>query len=231
MQRSRLRSVFIEGKTDAVVFRDRVFDGANADATVIPLGGRDPLLEVYRRRAECLKPTVFVADQDLWVYSGRPEEYSGLVLTDGYSIENDIFRDGNLLRLCNADELAVFKREVAVFCEWYSSVLSAKLNGAIVDFSRHPNAILDSAGRLTELAKNDIRENGRDRLLEGRIYSDFERLVRGKSLLQLLLRRLSDKARESKYSSANLMEIGSAAQGVLLARMLGEIMKGLDASG
>lgn len=62
----------------------------------LPCGGRTALLKVFERREEFshLK-TMFIADQDMWVFTGILPEYEGeIVFTKGYSIENDLYMDG-----------------------------------------------------------------------------------------------------------------------------------------
>ena len=41
------------------------------------------------------------------------------------------------------------------------------------------------------------------------VYSEYTRALRGKNLFQALIRFLSHKNRESKYSRANLIEMGA----------------------
>ena len=47
-----------------------------------------------------------MADKDLWLYVGIPDEFSDdhLLFTDGHLIENDLYRDDDFERLLTAPE-------------------------------------------------------------------------------------------------------------------------------
>ncbi|WP_421846933.1 hypothetical protein [Novosphingobium sp.] len=222
LQHSCDPTLLAEGIDDIAVlrrFEDEFFDQG---LSVLPLGGRAPVLEIFDRRHELPDTVVvlFLVDQDLWVYTGVPETYSHcrLLFTDGYSIENDLYRDGNLERLLTAGERRKFRSNLEQFLEWYASNLTRKLDGEEVALSVHPRAILpdnatDEADKLYPPNVNAYEQNFS--LISG----NYTRLLRGKSLMALLVMQLSAPNRVPKHSVRSLMEHGAVAGGVWMNRI------------
>jgi hypothetical protein len=85
-------TILVEGPDDIMVYRWLKQHIEPLKASPIDCGGRQNLLSVYERRNEFSHvKTVFLADKDLYVFLGIPEEYSDVLWTTGYSIENDIY--------------------------------------------------------------------------------------------------------------------------------------------
>ena len=68
--------------------------------TWMPVRGKDNLLEIYERRAEFSSQiaVAFMADPDMWVLEDPHrmiKKYQDIIWTTGYSIENDLYADGN----------------------------------------------------------------------------------------------------------------------------------------
>ena len=88
---AELPTVIVEGKDDMRIYRWVEGRVGSQNANVLPAGGRENLLSVYQRRNEFTHlPVAFVADRDLWLFSGIPEIYHDIIWTLGYSIENDL---------------------------------------------------------------------------------------------------------------------------------------------
>ena len=69
------------------------------------MGNKNKLLRVYKRRNEYAHlPIAFVADRDMWLFSRIPSCYHGIIWTQGYSIENDLYAGAELENLLNAEE-------------------------------------------------------------------------------------------------------------------------------
>ena len=100
LRNSDLPTVIVEGQDDMRIYRWVEERLGSRTANVLPTGGRPNLLSVYERRREFLDlPVAFVADQDMWLFSGIPTEYGGVIWTEGYSIENDLYADADLEKL------------------------------------------------------------------------------------------------------------------------------------
>src|SRR5579863_8723513 len=119
LKQTSLPTIVVEGADDMIVFRrfeDRL---SHLGVSVLPVGGRLNVLNIFTRRGEipAYVKLAFIADQDTWVYTGVPKEYqhANLILTSGYSIENDVFVDGNLVSLLSRKEFGRFLAELQQF--------------------------------------------------------------------------------------------------------------------
>ena len=90
LQRSQLPTVIVEGKDDMHIYRwieERV--GARK-VDVHSAGDRNKLLAVYQRRNEYAHlPVAFVADRDMWLFSGIPPEILSNVVDGSERIRED----------------------------------------------------------------------------------------------------------------------------------------------
>ena len=97
LHRSELPTVVVEGKDDMQIYRWVEARIGNRNADVLPVGGRENPLSVYERRTEYAHlPVAFVADRDMWLFSGIPPGYRDIIWTEGYSIENDLYLGAEL---------------------------------------------------------------------------------------------------------------------------------------
>lgn len=204
--------VLIEGRDDVVVYRrlEEIF--LEEGVTVQPAGGRNKVLEVYRRKQEFSQGvgTTFIVDRDIWVMVGIPEEFAGddLIKTDGYSIENDIFSTGELERLMSAAEDTRFRIELQTFIRWYAYAVDRKCKGEDCTISDHPNVVLDNADFKAAIAPvlggADYPEARYAEILDS-----YRTLLRGKSLMALLVRQLRAPGRVPQHHPVALMETAS----------------------
>ena len=98
LKRSNIPTLITEGRDDYIVFR-RLEDKLVGGVSVLPVGGRDNVIQVFRRRAEVGHDRIaFVIDRDLWCFTPVPNELldERVIVTNGYSIENDVFRDADV---------------------------------------------------------------------------------------------------------------------------------------
>ena len=218
LKRSSLPTIVVEGSDDMVVYRTFEEKLVSLGVSVLPVGGREKVLEVYRKRSELPSSSrpIFIADRDTWAISGIPEEYidRAIVFTHGYSIENDIYVDGALRGLLRGPECTKYAAELIEFIEWYALAVNRHLNNPTHGISLHPDHVLDPVERVKLLAlnpgecyPNELRE---------KISSDYQHLVRGKSLLALLIRNTNYRGREPKHRDNALLEAVAVRPGPLL---------------
>lgn len=111
---SKLSTLVVEGESDKKIYtwlRDwlskHLMEPDLVD--VQPVGGKDEVLEIYNKRAEFENQVAvaFMVDRDKWVFSGIPRRYeTDIICTHGYSIENDLYSDGEPETLIPAQNIA-----------------------------------------------------------------------------------------------------------------------------
>lgn len=208
LKRTSLPTVLIEGKDDILVFRHLEQTYAALGLSVLPVGGRKAVLEVYNRKSELPSNTTiaFIADQDIWVITGIPPEYQHdkLIFTTGYSIENDVFADGNLTNYLTEAENTKFTSEVNLYVQWYALAVARHCTDPSISISVHPEHLLDKGGLVAHLQLEPGETYPTQ--LRDRISADFTSLLRGKSLMQLLMRRMNHKDRIARHNDKSLIE-------------------------
>lgn len=222
LKRTSLPTVLVEGKDDILFYRvvEENLRANNVD--MLPAGNKDAVLEL-RRRLSAVKVSakvIFVVDKDLWVHS-QPEEAvcpDGVITTEGYSVENDLFCDGHLEELLYADELEIFQADLFRFLRWYALSVTRTLAGKEATFRTHPNKLLDNDELYADQTELDGNEEYPEELFES-LRENYPLHLRGKSLLAIMQRRLSAKGRAVKFSTKQLIVIGATRKGPCFRRL------------
>ena len=124
LSRSDEPTIIVEGGHDREIY-EKIQDLLGKPLIdPLPVGGKDNLLAIYERREEFSSkvPVAFMADPDMWVLEdphNMLKKYQDIIWTTGYSIENDLYADGDPISLIPPTEL------------WHHM---HKLDGAIRDF-------------------------------------------------------------------------------------------------
>lgn len=219
LSHSKLPTVLTEGRTDYTVFQQIERNLSDLKVSFLPIGGKQKVLNIFNRRAEHGRTDIlYIVDKDLWLYTNPPAQYesNSIITTDGYSIENDVIRDGPILSLMSALERSAFFAELGDLTTWFAIQIDRHFKNQDVELKTHSNEIL--ACKLYEQGLDDCDPD----LLDGFAnYSDEDSLkyVRGKNIFDLALRQLSKKGRISKYSRENLYEIGGVSGTPYLERL------------
>ena len=231
LKRTSLPTVLVEGKDDIIFYRKIEEDLRSLGVDMLAAGNKGAVLELRRRISEnpVSSPMVFVVDKDLWVHNNvnggeDPEE---VITTHGYSIENDLYIDGELEDLLSVEEKHAFREELNKFVYWYALAVSRSLRGAESAFRTHPGKILDDEEHYAAEIALSEGEVYPEELL-GTLRDNYSSLLRGKSLFALLVRELSSKRREVKFSVKQLMEIGASRRGVNYQQMSKRIQEALE---
>ena len=228
---AELPTVIVEGKDDMRIYRWVEGRVGSQNANVLPAGGRETLLSVYQRRNEFTHlPVAFVADRDLWLFSGIPEIYHDIIWTLGYSIENDLYAGADLENLLNADEAEAHQQVLDLIIGWFAFEVEEHLAGREVQVDTHCNRVVPLG--MTEM-DNDFR-NSRgfrppDDKLHQQIKDAYRLQLRGKSLFEVLVRFLSASERNPKHSTTGLYEIAfkMTPSHELLNRLIREIERAI----
>lgn len=231
LKRTSLPTVLVEGKDDIIFYRKIEEDLRNLGVDMLPAGNKGAVLELLRRISEnpVSSPMVFVVDKDLWVHNhlGNGEIPSEVITTQGYSIENDLYLDGDLESLLSVDEREVFREELGRFVYWYALAVARQLRGEHSAFRTHPGKILDDEEHYSSEIALSEGEAYPEEFLDV-ISNNYSSILRGKSLFALLVRELSSKRREVKFSVKQLMEIGAARRGDNYQQMSRSIQEALE---
>jgi hypothetical protein len=168
---------------------------------------------------------IFLADRDLWVFTGVPQEFSHrkIIYTAGYSIENDLYCDGLIEDFLDRQEKQEFNSELLQLIHWYSFAVARILSGLASSIKDHPNRILDQSGNLDRTYMASIGFTEKDERIFDLVQNDYRRLLRGKNLVELIMRKLSARDRVAKFGRSQIMEIGASRRGPHMQRISSEI--------
>ena len=227
LRRSGLPTVIVEGKEDHQIYQWVERCTSIQKANVLSVGGRETLLSVYKRRNEFAHlPVAFVADKDLWLFSGIPPGYPDIVWTEGYSIENDLYADANLENLLEVDEVDEHRQVLDSIIEWFAFEVEEHLAGREARVATHCNQVV----RLGETGMDQGFRQSRgfrppNQTRYQQIKDAYQLQLRGKTLFQVLVRFLSAANRRSKHSTSGLYEIAvkMTSPQPLVDRLIGEI--------
>lgn len=223
LKRSLAPTLIVEGDDDYLAFRDFEVENISYGFTVFPVKGKSNVISIFRRREEIENEAlVFLLDKDEWCFLGQ-SEFDGedsVIQTDGWSIENDLLRDGSIDRLMSQQEKLKMTGEIREFTKVFSAALHCHLNGgAGPPLSMHPSQVLDADGQLRPEAKLEWVDPFEIDVYERYALENPHKNIRGKALLSLFTRQLSAPDRRSKFSRANLLEIGASSRGEFLSRI------------
>lgn len=225
LNKTHLPTIIIEGIDDVVVYRKLEEIFLHIGLSVMGVGGRINLLQIFERVDEIQsKDTLaFIADLDTWVFSGPPEKYTSenLIFTKGYSVENDVFQDCAIENVMTEIEKRSFLVEVEKFSHWYALAVD-RLSREIYDMplSTYPGIILDGdLDTLTALGGEEVYPID----LKQVVVDDYSTYIRGKSLMQIVARQISRKGRAPRVNPDLFLGIASARPGPNLVRIFSRI--------
>ena len=233
LKKTSLPTVLVEGKDDIIFYRDVEHELRSFGVDMLPAGNKEAVLELRRRifNAPVSSTMIFVVDNDLWVHASPSDTDNvvGVITTDGYSIENDLYMDGDLESLMTPEESSKFSAELKIFARWYALSIARSLAGLDSAFRTHPGKILDDDVFYNEQVQLNVNESYPETLFN-EIFSNYARVLRGKSLFALLSRQLSSKRREVKFSGKQLLAFGASRKGPNFQKICGSIRISLEES-
>lgn len=205
LRRSRKPSIVVEGDDDVIIYRELVKRIGILEVALLPSGGREKLLQIYEHRDEFTQvPVAFIADQDMWLFSGIEPGYDDVIWTNGYSIENDLYSDAKLERLLDDNDTAEHQQILDSISTWFAFAVEEYLTGNAPNLDLHCDEMVLSGE--TELdtdfcIRRGFRTPNPDRVQQ--IRSAYQLLLRGKQLFQLLVRFLSKPTHGFEKASLN----------------------------
>ena len=231
LHNSHLPTILVEGKDDHQIYQWVERCAGIQKANVLSVGGRETLLAVYKRRNEFAHlPVAFVADRDLWLFSGIPSDYPDIIWTEGYSIENDLYADADLENLLDADEVDEHRQVLHSIIEWFAFEVEEYLAGRKSRVATHCNQVVrPGKTEMDQDFRNSRRFRSPNQTLHQQIKAAYQLQLRGKTLFQVLVRFLSASNRASKHSIFGLYEIAvkMTSPQPLIDRLIDEIERAI----
>ncbi|NPD69791.1 DUF4435 domain-containing protein (plasmid) [Lichenicola cladoniae] len=216
LKRTSLTTILVEGKDDIIFYRKIEEELREYNIDMLPAGNKNSVLELRDRISQIsvLATVIFIVDKDLWVHSNPGEDLCpvGVLTTDGYSIENDLFADGDIEALLDTRELDQYHSDIVKFLKWYALAVSRALHGKDSAFRTHPGKVLDDIDFYLEQTKLSEGEAYPVDLLDF-IKTNYKRVLRGKSLIAIAQRRFSANGRDVKHSTKQLIAFGASRRG------------------
>ncbi|ELW9533095.1 TPA: DUF4435 domain-containing protein [Enterobacter roggenkampii] len=214
LKNTSIPTILVEGKDDIVFYRRIENDLDDIGIDMLPAGNKWSVLQLRERiiNDPITAPVAFVVDKDLWVYFGSDEGFDDVITTEGYSIENDIFIDGELLNLMSVEEVELFNEELQRFVHWFALAVDRSQRGSELSYRETPFRVLNDI----EFYNSSIQLSEAEQYPQeffNLIYENYGSHLRGKSLFSLLVRQLSHPERRTKFGVNQLMEIGAARKG------------------
>lgn len=208
LRRTRKPSIIVEGDDDdVIIYRELAKRIGILEGVLLPSGGRDKLFQVYERRGEFSHvPVAFIADRDMWLFSGIVPGYDEIIWTDGYSIENDLYSDAQIMleSLLNSDDVKVHERILDAISTWFAFAVEEYLAGNAPKLNIHCDEMVPPGN--TDLNVQFCERQG-FRLPHAKqvqqIRREYQRVLRGKLLFQLLVRFLSKPSQGFVRASLN----------------------------
>lgn len=232
LRSSHKPNIVVEGNDDVIIYRELTKRIGILEVILRPSGGRDNLLKVYERRSEFGHiPVAFIADQDMWLFSGIEPGYDDVIWTSGYSIENDLYSDADLEHLLDENDTAKHQQILDSISTWFAFAVEEYLAGNSPELDLHCDELVPPG--KTELDADFCTRQGfrvPDPNLIQQIRSTYKLLLRGKQLFQLLVRFLSKPAHGFEKASLNdyaLYNFALRMPGVhpLLDRLMEEVKR------
>ncbi len=229
IKRSGLPTVLVEGKTDAAFYRSLENAIGTTNGNFLSCGGRTVLMEVYKRKTEFVgKRVCFVADKDMWIFTGVPPEFSDIIFSEGYSIENDLYTDADIERLIEGGAQKRNHQDmISSVCRWFACEVEKCRSGQPF-IAEPPNLFLLIPHRTYQCCPNELASLGffepeRDTFEE--LVTSYKMKLRGKLLFKILTRFFTGKDAAVNFSEKALVSIAVnySAAGSCTRRLLREI--------
>lgn len=220
LSRSSLPTVITEGLTDYTAMRRIEENLADLGVDFLPLGGKSMVLEVWNGLDSTRKlNTVALVDLDAWLYYGVPDEYRSdrIITTHGYSIENDIALDFNFEKFFEGTELVDFINDLKIICSLHARAIEHGRLTSSCDISHHSSKIIAN-DNVHYVPHKDVMS------LSIALFSFYRQCVRGHTIMQLYVKRLSHRAKgRAKFGYHHLLEIGTLELGAHLKNLEAKI--------
>lgn len=230
LKRSNAPTLIVEGRDDYIAFNEFEIENIKWGLTILPVKGRNNVETIIERIGEINHPALaFLLDRDCTIFSS-PQNHlikTEIFFTDGYAIENDLIRDGNIMRFLKPKERDPFQTELYALARFFACAAASHIAGyARYPLSTHPRELFGSGNTLLPSFCTFVTSEEPNLDASYKVtMNEPLRYIKGKSLVALFTRHLSHSNRHSKFSGANLLEIGSAARGPFMTQIENNVVE------
>lgn len=201
--------IIVEGPDDVMIYR-WILDDINCTAMLEPRGGCGEVKKLYVRCHEIKNPKViFICDRDTLVYTNVvPKEYQGMIYTEGYSIENDLYQGKSFEKqYFRKKDKMLFEKSLNEFLLYYACEFEKFQKGIEFNFDESPEKIiLENDGYILDTSNlinyKEPSPNTIDYIKNG-----YDLLLRGHSLFHLIRKIMARPDRGITYSLKQIYEI------------------------
>ena len=229
LNHSSFPAILVEGECDIIWYRE--FETELTDGILLfPVGGRKRLFDIYKRRNEIRQRVAFVADKDMMVFDGVPKEYSGVIFTDGYSIENDLLKNSTFVHclFSDKDKRRLLQTKLPL-SRWFAFCVERTRQLLATDMTASPQCVLsEQDNEIREEYKMQIGYTEPSTLLVQDIVNDFEAKFRGKNLAKLyayIFSKRNNLGEGEKYRDSQLLEMAAKEPGSFIRKRFAETIK------
>ena len=139
-------TLLVEGEDDALIYRWLENQLGIFAGSILICSGRDVLVSIYRQRASFPHSKIaWLADQDMWLFTSPPAELAGMILTTGYSIENDLYAGSEIESLLEPAERSQHSVSLQLVCRWFAFEVLENQAGRDGHVKHHINRVIDFA--------------------------------------------------------------------------------------
>lgn len=205
LKHSSIPTILVEGKDDVKIYRwfeEDINKSTSQQVDILPCGCRNKLLNIYEKLQSTLPNVIFIADRDYYIYTTIPEKYSDVVFTTGYSIENDLYHGKNIEKIFDENDVIIFSQLLDSYIEYYAREVEKCRQGENFQLKLSPQQILKKY-KLKNEYKPEIAPQ-ESTILD--LKENYDLLLRGHSLFQLLHMVLTRKERLSKPNMDSIYE-------------------------
>ena len=204
-------NIIVEGKDDEIIYRTLVERLGRFDVGFFSASSKSTLLRLYEELSQYESrgdfrhvPVAFIADRDMWLFSGIPEGYADIIWTQGYSIENDLYVSAELESFLETHQHETHQQILNAVCRWFAFEVEAFLKGDAAYIAEGLDEIVPRG--KTELDDAFLKRRGFLSPQEERyqqIRDAYGLQLRGKLLFQILLRFLNAADRELRFQTTH----------------------------
>jgi hypothetical protein len=143
LKHSQSLNIVVEGIDDCIIYRK--IEERIGKVDLLFCSGRKNLLNIYLRRDEYINSKyIFIADKDLYLFSSIPSKYAEIVWTRGYSVENDLFNNSNIVNtIIEENNIENFKNDLVLIQKWFAYELKLAKSGLPFELDTYPSNIID----------------------------------------------------------------------------------------